>query len=153
VGGFVKRENFPDWMAMIEMTPVLHRSWLRASTRGFLRRCPNCGEGKLFSGYLSVSASCCACGTELHHQRADDAPPYFTIFIVGHIVVPLMLVVEKLWAPDLWIHFLFWLPLTLALTLLLLPRVKGAVIGLQWALGMHGFAAIQPPVGAHDPTP
>lgn len=96
--------------------------------------------GHLFEGYLAVSPECSACHTELHHQRADDAPPYFTIFIVGHIVIPLMLVVEKIWEPDLWIHFVLWLPLTLLLTLWLLPRIKGAVIGLQWAFGMHGFA-------------
>ena len=116
------------------------RSWTSACLRGLGKRCPACGKGRLFSGYLSVTPACPECGLELHHQRADDAPPYLTIFIVGHIVVPLMLLVEKLWHPDLWIHFALWLPLTLGLSLWLLPRVKGAVIGLQWAFGMHGFA-------------
>ncbi|MBL8790749.1 MAG: DUF983 domain-containing protein [Rhizobiales bacterium] len=117
------------------------RSWTNASLRGFATRCPACGNGKLFSGYLTVNPVCSGCGLELHHQRADDAPPYLTIFIVGHIIVPLLLVVEKVWHPELWIHFALWLPLTLFLSLWLLPRVKGAVIGLQWAFGMHGFAA------------
>ena len=76
----------------------------------------------------------------MHHQRADDAPPYFTIMIVGHIVVPLLLVAEKFWRPELWIHFVIWLPLTLFLTLWLLPRTKGATVGMQWAFRMHGFA-------------
>lgn len=115
------------------------RSWKSAIWRSFRKRCPACGEGALFSSYIGVSSSCSHCRTELHHQRADDAPPYFTMFIVGHIVVPLMLVVEKLWHPALWIHFALWLPLTLGLSLWLLPRVKGATVGLQWALRMHGF--------------
>lgn len=76
----------------------------------------------------------------MHHQRADDAPPYLTIFVVGHIIIPLMLFVEKMWHPDLWIHFILWLPLTTFLSLWLLPRIKGGVIGLQWAFRMHGFA-------------
>jgi len=86
-----------------------------------------------------VNSTCSACGLGLHHQRADDAPPYLTIFVVGHIIIPLMLAVEKIWHPDLWIHFSLWLPLTLILSLWLLPRIKGTVIGLQWAFGMHGF--------------
>ena len=62
-----------------------------------------------------------------------------TIFIVGHIVVPLLLWVEKGWHPDEWVHAVLWLPLTLMLVLVILPSMKGALIGLQWALRMHGF--------------
>ncbi|MBM3520570.1 MAG: DUF983 domain-containing protein [Alphaproteobacteria bacterium] len=115
------------------------RPWLRALWRGFRRRCPNCGKGSLLAGYLTVAESCENCGEALHHQRADDAPPYFTIFIVGHIVVPAVLVVEKLWQPTLAFHFILWTIVTLALTFLLMPSVKGAVVGLQWALRLHGF--------------
>lgn len=116
------------------------RSWKAAAFNGFTRHCPCCGQGQLFSGYLTVQSTCSSCGLELHHQRADDAPPYLTIFVVGHVIIPLMLAVEKIWHPALWIHFSLWLPLTLFLALWLLPRVKGTVIGLQWAFGMHGFA-------------
>jgi uncharacterized protein (DUF983 family) len=94
----------------------------------------------MFSSYLGISAVCTHCNEPLHHQRADDAPPYFTIFIVGHVIIPMMLLVEKIYKPDLWIHFAVWLPLTLLLTLWLLPKAKGATVGIQWALGMHGFA-------------
>ena len=73
------------------------------------------------------------------HHRADDAPPYFTIVIVGHIVVPLLMTVELTYAPPLWLHLLLWLPLTAILSLALLPCVKGAIVGLQWAHRMHGF--------------
>jgi len=115
------------------------RSWKLAMWRGFQHRCPACGRGPIFAKFLKVSDTCSHCGEELHHQRADDAPPYFTIFIVGHIVVPLVLTVEKLWAPPLAVHFVLWTVVTLALTAVLMPSVKGAIVGLQWALRMHGF--------------
>jgi uncharacterized protein (DUF983 family) len=117
------------------------RSWKQALWRGFQCCCPACGRGALFRSFLKCAESCPACGEELHHQRADDAPPYFTMVIVGHVIVPTMLVVEKIWKPDLLFHAAIWLPLTLILTLALLPRVKGAVIGMQWANRMHGFGA------------
>jgi uncharacterized protein (DUF983 family) len=74
----------------------------------------------------------------MHHQ-ADDAPPYFTILIAGHIVIPLLMTAELTFAPPLWLHLLIWVPLTAILCLALLPRVKGAIAGLQWAQRMHGF--------------
>ena len=107
--------------------------------RGILGRCPHCGRGRLFGAFLKVAGRCQACGEELFHHRADDAPPFFTIFIAGHIIVPLVLIVERVWHPPLAMHFAVWTVLTLALTLLLMPAVKGAVVGLQWALRMHGF--------------
>ena len=98
----------------------------------------------MFNKFMKIADRCTSCGEELHHQRADDAPPYFTVFIAGHIVVPLVLIVEKTWHPELWVHAALWLPLTFGLTLLLMPRVKGAIVGLQWALRMHGFGLSAP---------
>jgi uncharacterized protein (DUF983 family) len=115
------------------------RSWKLAMWRGLRCTCPNCGVGRLFRKFLKVADICNYCGEELHHHRSDDAPPYFTMFIVGHIVVPLVLVVEKLWAPPLAVHFVLWTVVTLGLTFALMPSVKGAIVGLQWALRMHGF--------------
>lgn len=112
-----------------------------AMLNGARCRCPACGEGRLFKGYIEVEPVCNACGQELHHQRADDAPPYFTMFIVGHVIVGGVLTVEQTWAPETWVHLAIWLPLTVGLSLLLLPRIKGALVGLQWALRMHGFAS------------
>jgi uncharacterized protein (DUF983 family) len=109
--------------------------------RGFMGRCPNCDQGRIFGGYLKVNESCATCGEQLHHHRADDAPPYFTILIVGHVIGGLMLAVEE--HNDtlpIWLHAIVWPILTLVMSLLLLPRIKGALIGLQWALRMHGFA-------------
>ncbi len=107
--------------------------------RGAKLKCPACGTGALYRRYLKVSDACPNCGEELHHHRADDAPPYFTIVIVGHIVVSLVLLVEMTYHPPLWVHAALWTPLTLVLALGLLPSIKGALVGLQWALRMHGF--------------
>jgi len=115
------------------------RSALRAMKRGFLCRCPNCGEGALFNRYLKSVPACSHCGEDLSHHRADDAPPYFTIMIVGHIVVPIMVTVFLLTEWSNLTHMLIWIPITLAMTLLLLQPIKGTIIGLQWALYMHGF--------------
>jgi uncharacterized protein (DUF983 family) len=112
--------------------------WL-AIRRGFLGRCPRCGEGRLFARYLKTVDTCSVCGEEMSHHRADDLPPYLTIMIVGHIVVPLVLFVEKTWHPDVVLQLAAWIPLTLALTLMLIQPIKGAVVGLQWANRMHGF--------------
>jgi uncharacterized protein (DUF983 family) len=79
------------------------------------------------------------CGEELFHQRADDAPPYFTMVIVAHVVVGGILALEQAYAPPSWVHLVLWMPLTVIMSLVLLPRVKGALVGLQWALRMHGF--------------
>jgi uncharacterized protein (DUF983 family) len=115
-------------------------------------RCPACGRGKLYRGYLKVVDACSSCGTELHHQRADDAPPYFTMFIVGHIVIGGLLAVEKKFAPDTMTQLLIWLPLACILSLALLPVIKGALIGQQWALRLHGFGLGPDPSGP-DPAP
>ena len=114
-------------------------TWL-AMRRGFMGRCPACGEGKIYRAYLKVADACPACGEELHHHRADDAPPYFTIFIVGHFVIAALLAFEEYW-PDapLWLHALLWTSFIVVTSMWLLPLVKGALIGLQWAQRMHGF--------------
>jgi uncharacterized protein (DUF983 family) len=115
------------------------RSAFQAMWRGARGRCPACGKGRLFGRYLKVADNCAHCGEALHHQRADDAPPYFTIFIAGHVIMPLMLAFEAAFRPDLWVHVLVWGPATVALCLALLPVIKGSIVGLQWALYMHGF--------------
>jgi len=122
-----------------ERQPLLAALW-----RGWRGHCPRCGRGALFRGYLKVDHRCRRCGEALHHQRADDAPPYVTILVVGHLVIPLVLLVERQWAPPTVLHWLIWLPLSVILTLLLLPRIKGALVALQWAFRMHGFGGPRP---------
>ena len=114
----------------------------QAVRRGFMGKCPHCGEGKMFRAFLKVAEACPSCGEELHHQRADDAPPYMTIFVVGHIIGAGMLWVEhQNDALPIWIHATIWPILTVVLSFYFLPRIKGGLIGLQWALRMHGFGA------------
>jgi uncharacterized protein (DUF983 family) len=110
-----------------------------AIKRGLLGRCPHCGKGKLFSAFVKPVDKCEVCGEELHHHRADDLPAYLVIVIVGHIVVGSFMVVEAATTLSTWQHALIWVPLTIILALVLLQPVKGAVVGLQWALRMHGF--------------
>ncbi len=115
------------------------RNLSEALWRGARLHCPNCGIGSLFTKYLKVADNCPRCGEELHHHRADDAPPYFTILIVGHIIIPLVLSIEMLYRPPLWVHAAIWLPLTVIAAMAALPVVKGALVNFQWALYMHGF--------------
>lgn len=119
--------------------PPAPRDTAQAMLRGVRQVCPACGKGKLYTSYLKVAERCPACSEELHHHRADDAPPYFTMLVTGHVVVAGVLAVETAYAPELWVHALIWGPLLLAMSLFLLPRIKGALVGLQWALRMHGF--------------
>lgn len=114
------------------------RRWIKALRLGFRQLCPRCGRGHMFFRYLKVQPECPGCGLALSSYRADDAPPYFTILLVGHIIVPAMLLLEQMAHPPEWVHLLLWVPLTLALTLLLLPRIKGAVIGWHWAAAVTG---------------
>jgi uncharacterized protein (DUF983 family) len=114
----------------------------RAMMKGFRCRCPQCGEGKLFKGFLKPVLVCATCNEKLDGHRSDDLPPYVTIMIVGHLLVPVILANEMSANPwPLWVHFSVWLPLTLVLTLSLMQPVKGAIIGMQWAMRLHGFDA------------
>lgn len=110
-----------------------------AMWRGFTMKCPSCGKGHLFGRFLKVVDQCSACGEAYTAQRADDLPAYLVIVVVGHAIVPAILAVETLYAPPYWLHALIWLPLTLLSSLALLQPTKGAVVGLQWQTGMHGF--------------
>jgi uncharacterized protein (DUF983 family) len=115
----------------------------QAMLRGWRGRCPCCGAGPILRGYLKVRDTCPACGQALHHHRADDGPAYLTILIVGHVMAPLLLFVFTHYRPDPMTLAALFSVGTVALSLYLLPRLKGALIGLQWAKRMHGF-------GGHD---
>lgn len=124
------------------------RPLVRAMLRGARNTCMNCGNGRLFASFLKPDHACSECCEEFHHHRADDAPPYFTIFIVGHVIIPALLIVEVMWRPELWIHMAIWIPLTILLSFALMQPIKGTLVGLQWALYMHGFDP-----GAEDDLP
>ena len=134
----------------VEIAVVEKRSVLDAMWRSALCRCPNCGKGKLYRSYLKVNDSCAECGEELSHHRADDLPPYIAIMIVGHVLVGVMLHLEMAWhvSPTFYLYTL--VPLAIILPLLMLPSIKGAVVGMQWANLMHGFDCKYPDPAAPD---
>lgn len=106
---------------------------------GLRRKCPNCGKGQMFDGYLKVADKCPHCGEELYHHRADDGPAYLTILVVGHLMAPLIHVVFTTFRPDAWVMALGFTTGCVLLSLYLLPRMKGLVVAIQWAKRMHGF--------------
>ena len=122
-----------------DSAPAAKRDVWTSIKRGLRGRCPRCGEGKLFRAFLKVDNNCSVCGLDFTPHRADDLPAYLVIVIVGHIVVPTALFIETDYSPPVWLQLAIYLPLTLVLSLALLQPVKGAVVGVQWALRMHGF--------------
>ena len=120
------------------------RDAVLAVRRGLFCTCPACGSGGLFKSFLKPVERCAACGEDMTHHRADDLPAYLVIVIVGHIVLGGFMMTDLVWPASNWVHLAIWTPLTLILALGLIQPVKGAVIGLQWALRMHGF-------GGHGP--
>jgi uncharacterized protein (DUF983 family) len=120
-------------------TPAERREVWRSICLGFQNRCPNCGQGRLLRGYLTPVSHCEVCGEDLSHQRSDDFGPYLTMVIVGHLVVPALLAVMLATVISPWIVLAVALPATAVLAFVLLRPIKGAIIGLQWALRMHGF--------------
>ena len=107
--------------------------------RGWRRKCPNCGAGPVLKGYLKVNDSCTVCREEFFHHRADDGPAYLTILIVGHLMAPMLHIVFVTWRPEPLTLFTIFAVGCVGLSLYLLPRLKGALIGFQWAKGMGGF--------------
>ena len=117
-------EDRPTWPAM---------------ARGWRRRCPNCGNGPLLKGYLKLNSACSVCRQDLTPARADDGPAYLTILIVGHLMAPLLHIVFVAWRPEPLTLFTIFAVGCVALSLYLLPRLKGVIVAIQWARQMHGF--------------
>lgn len=118
-----------------------------AMKRGWRRRCPNCGSGALLAGYLKVADHCPVCGQDFRHQRADDGPAYLTILIVGHLMAPFIHLLYVRFQLEPLVMASILTVICVALCLYLLPRIKGAFIGLQWARRMHGFGGPDGSVG------
>jgi uncharacterized protein (DUF983 family) len=120
------------------------RAMKPAMRNGWRQRCPHCGTGRLFGGFLKVRDQCATCGEVLSHQRADDGPAYATILIVGHVMAPLFLWTYFRWQPDPLVMCAVFGIGTVALSLYLLPRLKGVFVAIQWAKRMHGFGRSSP---------
>jgi uncharacterized protein (DUF983 family) len=119
------------------------KSILTGILRGLQRRCPNCGRGRLFEGYLKIRCPCEVCGTDNTIYPSDDFPPYLTIIVVGHVVVPAFVWVDHAYEPPIWLQTAIWLPLTAVLCLVLLPLMKGATVGLCWATNLVRPESVQ----------
>jgi uncharacterized protein (DUF983 family) len=120
-------------------TPDAERPLGRSIMRGMLNRCPACGVGKLFRAFLKPVDHCAACGEAMYHQRADDLPPYLVIFVIGHVVIGGFMLTDMAFVLPVWAHLAIWAPITIITALVSIQPIKGGVIGLQWALRMHGF--------------
>ncbi|WEX11714.1 DUF983 domain-containing protein [Chelativorans sp. AA-79] len=125
------------------------RSVFESMRRGFFGKCPHCGKGRLFRSFLKTVDHCAECGEEMSHHRADDLPAYLVIVVVGHIVVGAFMGVEAATAWSSWVHLAIWVPITILMSLALIGPIKGAVVGLQWALRMHGFGGEKDALETH----
>lgn len=112
-----------------------------AMLRGWRRKCPSCGTGPMMKSYLKVRDNCPVCDEELHHHKADDGPAYLTILIVGHIMAPMLIWVFVEFRPEPMVLATSFTVGCVALSLYLLPRLKGAIVGLQWAKRLYGFGS------------
>lgn len=117
------------------------RPIVQSMRRGAFKRCPCCGQGRLFRAYLKPAQDCPRCGEIYGDMRTDDAAPWLTILLVGHIVGPLVVLSERNFQPPASLQIGIFIPATLLLTLWMLPRAKGALLGLMWALRLRGTEA------------
>ncbi|PVA06841.1 DUF983 domain-containing protein [Thalassorhabdomicrobium marinisediminis] len=129
----------PDTQLPKATVPAVDRPTKPAMLNGYRQKCPNCGEGQLFTGYLKVVDTCAVCDQDLHHHRADDGPAYLTILVVGHVLAILMHVGFTQFRPNPMVFATVLTIVCVALSLYLLPRLKGVIVGIQWARRMHGF--------------
>ena len=111
-----------------QFSPTLTQSALR----GLACRCPRCGKGKLYAGFLTLAPACSACGLDYSFMDSGDGPAIFVIMIAGAIVVTAALITEVKYQPPFWLHAVLWLPLTLAVTLWPLRAIKSLLIALQY---------------------
>lgn len=111
---------------------------MSALLRGAIGRCPRCGQGPLLHRYLKIVGKCSACGEAYGHFRADDAPPWLTILLVGHLMAPVFLLIEENSELSTAVELAILLPLIIGLTLALLPRCKGAILAVMWVTKAEG---------------
>ena len=124
------------WAMSEASQPARPDRWT-AIARGFRGQCPRCGRGRLYRSYLKLSDRCGNCGEVLGDIRADDGPAWATILVVGHLAIPFFLIAVRAEAPT-WVIFGILVPSTIALTAILLPRLKGVFASILWSLDMRG---------------
>ena len=109
-------------------------SLILALSRSILKRCPRCGKASIYKRYLKLKSNCNHCDEQLSIYRTDDFGPWLTIIIAGHIIVPLVLFIEQVYAPDLWLQAVTWIPLTITTVLFILPVSKSICLAILWNL-------------------
>jgi uncharacterized protein (DUF983 family) len=109
-----------------------HFAPVSVARAAFACRCPRCGEGRLFSGLLTVRPACLSCGLDFSGEDAADGPAVFVIFFLGLVVVGLAAVVELKFGPPIWVHMVLWTPLILIGGILFLRPLKAGMIALQY---------------------
>lgn len=114
------------------MTDYPPTTTLQSAMRGLACRCPRCGRGKMFAGFLTLAPRCDVCGLDYAFIDTGDGPAIFIIMLAGAIVVACALIVEVKYQPPFWLHAVLWLPLILATTLLPLRSMKALLIALQF---------------------
>jgi uncharacterized protein (DUF983 family) len=120
-----------DYIGSVESEVLMNQIPMKlAARRAILGRCPCCGEGKLFRAYLKQVDNCAHCGEAFGHIRADDAAPWLTLIIVGHIFTPLMLIFVASSTLPAWADCVLWSAIFMALCLVILPRAKGLFIAI-----------------------
>lgn len=113
-----------------------------AALRALMGRCPCCGEGKLMRTYLKQVENCAVCGESFGKIRADDAAPWLTIILVGHVFLPFAFMVDLDWMP-VWVAALMWSALFTALSLAILPRAKTLFIAILWQTRAPGYQPVE----------
>jgi uncharacterized protein (DUF983 family) len=134
-------------MPVAVTTEETERPMMPAIMRGLGSKCPNCGQGRLFRGFLKTVDTCEVCSEELHHHRADDLPPYLAILIVGHLLIGIMIELDMVFHISPMNYLMIMVPLGIVLPLAMLQPLKGMVVGIQWAKRMHGFGSGRDPAG------
>ncbi|MBK6493093.1 MAG: DUF983 domain-containing protein [Sphingomonadales bacterium] len=133
------------------MTPGLPGSAAQAALRGARNRCPSCGQNALFLKFLKPVSRCRSCDQDWTHQQADDFPAYLAILLTGHILAPLIIALVNHTSLPVWGLMILIISFALAMMLAMLQPAKGAIIAIQWWLGMHGFE--KPPRPEANPHP
>ena len=135
--------------ANADRSPVpdtLPHNFPEAAIRGVKGHCPRCGEASLFRKWLKVVDDCSACGQDWSLQRADDLPAYISLFVTGHVMVPIMMWMILDFGVSAWVTAAIGLPATVLIAVALLQPAKGATVALMWWMGMHGFRQERRPV-------
>jgi len=116
---------------------------MKALIRGLFHRCPKCGTRSIYQSYLKVKDTCDSCGLKLKDYPADDFPPYIVMSLVGTVIVPLVFICDYFYGMSQFMLMAIWLPVSVVFILLALPPVKGAVIGVLWALNITKHDSLQ----------